>query len=186
MDGVEHGRLLDLGPAFQSTINFFIERGFRVTTDDLLRDWKEFLDSQEERLRKQAAGDPDDELTPAALAESFLDESFSYPSESFHAVLAWDLFDYLDSDLMKRVVDRIHKLLWPGGAVLATFHSRPPDSFCRYRLADNQSIELVPTPSPFTHKRVFQNREMMNLFSQFRSSKTFVGRDQLREGLFLK
>jgi hypothetical protein len=34
--------------------------------------------------------------------------------------------------------------------------------------------------------RTFQNREILNLFSRFRSAKTFVGRDQVREGLFIK
>ena len=39
-----HGRILDLGAVFQSTIMFFIEKGFRLSTEDLLRSWKEFLD----------------------------------------------------------------------------------------------------------------------------------------------
>jgi hypothetical protein len=39
----QHGRILDLGPVWQSTVNFFIERGFRVSTEDVLRSWKEFL-----------------------------------------------------------------------------------------------------------------------------------------------
>jgi hypothetical protein len=33
---------------------------------------------------------------------------------------------------------------------------------------------------------VFQNREILDIFSEFRTSKTFVGRDQVREALFLK
>jgi hypothetical protein len=45
---------------------------------------------------------------------------------------------------------------------------------------------MVSSPPLFTVERVFQNREILNLFSRFHSSKTFVGRDQIREGLFLK
>jgi hypothetical protein len=33
---------------------------------------------------------------------------------------------------------------------------------------------------------VYQNREIQDLFSQFRTTKSFVGRDQLRENLFIK
>src|SRR5262249_36080525 len=33
LDGLGRGTLLDLGPAWQTTLNFFIERGFRVTSD---------------------------------------------------------------------------------------------------------------------------------------------------------
>src|SRR5713101_1759603 len=61
-----HGRLLDVGPVWQSTVSFFVERGFKVSTEDLLRAWKEFLDNQAERLRLQAAGDDEEEMTPAA------------------------------------------------------------------------------------------------------------------------
>src|SRR3974377_735052 len=36
LDGLGHGKLLDLGPAWQTTLSFFIERGFRVTSDHVL------------------------------------------------------------------------------------------------------------------------------------------------------
>ena len=42
LDGLGRGTLLDLGPAWQTTLNFFIERGFRVTSDDILRGWADF------------------------------------------------------------------------------------------------------------------------------------------------
>lgn len=181
-----HGSLLDVGPVWQSTVSFFVERGFKVSTEDLLRAWKEFLDNQAERLRLQAAGDDEEEMSPAALAEKFLESTLVYPAESFNAVLAWDVFDYLDGELLPRVVQRLYDLLRPGGAVMGLFHSRPAEGFHRYRIVDSQSIEVLPAPGAFPHQRSFQNRELLNLFAQFRSSKTFVGRDQIREGLFLK
>jgi len=46
--------------------------------------------------------------------------------------------------------------------------------------------ELIAAPTLAVHSHVFQNREILSLFSEFRSSKTFVGRDQVREALFLK
>src|ERR1700722_12482887 len=42
---------LDLGQVSQATLNFFIEKGYRVTTEDSLRSWKEFLSAEEEGLR---------------------------------------------------------------------------------------------------------------------------------------
>ena len=63
----------------------------------------------------------------------------------------------------------------------ARSHSRPAEGFHRYRIVDSQSIELLPAPGAFPHQRSFQNRELLNLFAQFRSSKTFVGRDQIRD-----
>src|SRR5579863_771606 len=40
LDGIGHGHLLDLGPARQTTITFFIERGFKVYTEDLMATWQ--------------------------------------------------------------------------------------------------------------------------------------------------
>ena len=46
------GKLLDLGQVSQNTLNFFIEKGFRVTTEDFLRSWREFMNVEEDRRRK--------------------------------------------------------------------------------------------------------------------------------------
>lgn len=185
---IERGRVLDLGAVSQSTLNFFIERGYRISTEDMLRAWKEFLTTEEERLRGLTAGNQveGERISQATLAEKFLATSLQYPENSFHGVLAWDLFDYLDDELLPRAMQRIFKILAPGGAVLGLFHSRPPQRFHRYRIVDNQTLEWIPAPTLAVHARVFQNRQILDIFGDFRSSKTFVGRDQVREGLFLK
>ncbi len=180
------GRILDLGAVFQSTVMFFIERGFRLSTEDLLRSWKEFLLAEEESLRNAAVGDGSVRVSQGMLAGKFLDTALQYPEDNFHGVLAWDIFDYLDGELLPRVMERLYTVMRPGGAVLASFHSRAPERFHRYKVVDPQTIELVPTPTLAVHARVFQNREILDIFGKFRSSKTFVGRDQVREALLLK
>jgi hypothetical protein len=180
------GKILDLGAVFQSTVMFFIEKGFRLSTEDLLRSWKEFLLAEEETLRNAKVGDEGARVSQGMLAGKFLDTALQYPEDNFHGVLAWDLFDYLDAELLPRVMERIYTLMRPGGAVLASFHSRAPERFHRYKIIDSQNIELVPAPTLAVHARVFQNREILDIFGKFRSSKTFVGRDQVREALFLK
>jgi hypothetical protein len=186
LEGIGRGHLLDLGPARQSTINFFIDRGFKVYTDDLLTTWKIFLDADEQR-KKELAPDADrSEMTPAARAERFLQSTLQYPEGTFDAVLMWDTLDYLENDLMTKLAARLTFLVRDGGVVLALFHARKPESFHRYHVLDAQNLELIPAACPFVPQRVFQNREISNLFARYRSSKTFVGRDQLREGLFVK
>jgi hypothetical protein len=186
LSDARHGRILDLGPVWQATINFFTEKDYRISTDDLLRSWKEFLSSEEESLRRAPVGAEAAKISPAVLAEKFLESSLNYPAESFHGVLAWDLFDYFDAELLPRVMERLYTILRPGGAVLAMFHSRAAERFHRYRIVDSQNVEMLAAPTLAVHARVFQNREILDLFGKFRSSKTFVGRDQLREALFLK
>ena len=125
-------------------------------------------------------------MTPAARAERFLENTLRYPANTFDAVLLWDLLDYLDSELVSRLVVRITSLVRDGGVALAIFHTRKPEAFHRYRVLDAQNLELIPASCPFSPQRVYQNREISDLFRVFRSSKTFVGRDQLRESLFVK
>jgi len=186
LDGIGHGHLLDLGPARQTTITFFIERGFKVYTDDFLTTLKIYLDAEEKRKQESAPDANSFEMTPAARAQKFLATTLQYPPATFDAVLMWDILDYLDNDLMTQLAARITSLVRDGGVVFAIFHARKPETFHRYRVLDAENLELIPTPCPFVPQRVFQNREISNLFSRYRSSKTFVGRDQIREGLFVK
>jgi hypothetical protein len=186
---VPQARILDLGPIWQSTVNFFAEKGFRIGSEDLLRGWKEFLSVEEESLRSHPVGIVEngaDEVVPPSLAERFLESALRYPDESVHGILAWDLLDYFDADMVPRITERLFRILRPGGAMLALFHSRPAGSFHRYRIVDHQTVEQLSAPTLAVHAHVFQNREILDLFGEFRSSKTFVGRDQIREALFLK
>jgi hypothetical protein len=186
LSDIPKARILDLGAVSQSTLNFFIEKGFRVSTEDMLREWKDFLTTEEERLRTTPIGEETERRSLPALAEKFLDEGLSYPEQSVHGVLIWDLLDYFDPAVVPILMERLCNVLQPGGTVLALFHSRPAERFHRYRIIDSQTLELLPAPTVAVHAHVFQNREILDLFGKFRSSKTFVGRDQVREALFIK
>src|SRR5260370_4589314 len=186
LDGLAHGSLLDLGPVWQSTITFFAERGFKVYADDLLRDWKHFVTAEDERLRKIQPGEDASEMTPDSRADRFLQSNIKYPRDNFDAILLWDLLDFMERALVKRFVEHLADVLRPGGVIFAMFHAGKPDSFHRYRILDRQTLELIATPALFSIQRSYQNREIQDLFRGFRSSKSFVGRDQLREVLFVK
>jgi hypothetical protein len=185
LSDVPRARILDLGAVSQSTLTFFIEKGYRVSTEDLLHEWKDFLTTEEERLRTTPLGEGERHSLPA-LAEKFIDTGLNYPENSVHGVLIWDLLDYFDPAVVPALMNRLYNMLQPGGTVLALFHSRPAERFHRYRILDGQTIELLLAPTLAVHAHVFQNREILDLFGKFRSSKTFVGRDQVREALFIK
>jgi hypothetical protein len=186
LSDVPRPRILDLGAVSQSTLTFFIEKGYRVSTEDMLREWKDFLTTEEERLRTTPAGEEAERHSLPALAEKFIDSALNYPENSVHGVLIWDLLDYFDPAVVPALMNRLYNMLHPGGTVLALFHSRPAERFHRYRILDNQTVELLSAPTLAVHAHVFQNREILDLFGKFRSSKTFVGRDQVREALFIK
>ncbi len=158
-------------------------------TADLLRTWKDFLAEDERRRISAARRRPGGEVEPPdyyRLADAFIEANLSHPRGTFQAVLAWDLFDYVPEEVSHRIVEQVHDLLSPGGVVLAVFNSKLPEGFHRYRVLDDHQIEVLSAPPILPPVRVFQNREILTLFERFRSSKTYVGRDQLREGLFAK
>src|SRR5271169_3465639 len=186
LDGLGRGTLLDLGPAWQTTLSFFIERGFRVSSEDFLRGWKAFLTEEEKRLREDATAYETLDMTAKGRAERFLAENLQYSRSTFDAVLLWDLLDYLEPLLVKQMVANLTELLRPGGVILAMFHSKKPEGFQRYRVADSNTLQVISTPMICPAQRVYQNREIQDLFSRYRTMKSFVGRDQLRETLFIK
>jgi hypothetical protein len=185
LDGIGRGQMLDLGPVSQTTLNFFIERGFKVYAEDLLTAWSRFLKEEEEQSRGAQAEDSPDR-SASALADRFLASNLAHGPNSLDAVLLWDLLDYLDRETASRVVARLTNLVRDGGAVLTVFHTKIPEKFCRYRVLDGLNLEVVPAPALLPPKHVYQNREIQDLFGRFRTSKSFVGRDQLRESVFVK
>ncbi len=195
LSDVERGHMLDLGPISQATVDFFIARKFKLYSNDLLREWTRFLaaEKRDRRLATAAAGaaggpapKPDEEAERIALAQKFIATRFDYPRETFHGVLAWDLLDYFSPELAAPFVARLHEIVRPGGVVLAVLHSRVPETLHRYRVRDAETLEFLPAQETIKFARVLPNREVLNLFSHFRSSKTFVGRDQIREAMFTR
>jgi 2-polyprenyl-3-methyl-5-hydroxy-6-metoxy-1,4-benzoquinol methylase len=186
LDGLGRGTLLDLGPAWQTTLNFFIDRGFRVTSDDILRDWADFQTAEAAKLKEPLSAENYEERTPEALAQKFLDENLKYGPESFDALLLWDSLDYLEPTVVRMIVSHVSEMLRPGGVVLAMFHSKKPDDFHRYRVMDTNTLQVLSSKPVLPAQKPLQNREIQELFGRFRTMKSFVGRDQLRENLFIK
>src|SRR5260370_6842083 len=179
LDGVGRGTLLDLGPAWQTTLSFFIERGFRVSSEDILRGWKAFLTEEERLLREDAGATETLDMTPNGRATRFLTENLQYPRSSFDAVLLWDLLDYLEPTLVKQMVASLAELLRPGGGVLAMFHSKKPEGCQRYRVADSNTLQVTSSAVICPAQKVYQNREIQDLFARYRTMKSVVRRGQL-------
>ncbi len=186
LQGLGRGSLLDLGPAWQTTLNFFIERGFRVTSDDVLRDWADFQAKELAATKDQLTAEDYADRTPEVLAKKFLEENLQYGPSSMDALLLWDSLDYLEPALVKPMVAHLTDILRPGGVVLAMFHSKRPEGFQRYRVVDTHTLQVLSAKPILAAQRPLQNREIQELFGRFRTMKAFVGRDQLRESLFIK
>jgi len=186
LQGVGRGTLLDVGPVWGSTVRFFVERGYKLYTEDVLVSWRDFLRAEEEAKRSRPPGSVAPAEAPGASAVRFLQNNLLQPANSVDAILLWDLLDYLDADSLPVFLERISTLLRDGGAILAMFNTRAPERPYRYRVVDEQNLELLPSPHVVPPQHIYQNREIQLLFERFRWSKSFVGRDQFREGVFVK
>ena len=186
LEGLGRGTLLDLGPAWQTTLSFFIERGFRVTSDDILRSWAEFQANESARNKEEMTAEEFAQRTPEVLAKKYLSENLQYAPASFDALLLWDLLDYLGPTVAKQLVAHLTEMLRPGGVVLALFHSKKPEGFHRYRVMDTHTLQVLGAKTLVPSQKLYQNREIQELFGRFRTMKSYVGRDQLRETLFIK
>lgn len=166
-----HPSLLDVGCVWQATVAYFTQAGCKVYTEDLFQSLH------------QARADSRPETPP--LAERFLAGVLRYPEGNFKGIMAWDLFDYLPEELTLPLAARLYELLEPDGMLLGLFHNRAQEtSFTRYRVLDARTLELLPGSLLLPLERTYPNRALLKLFGAFRSSRTFVGRDNLRE-LFL-
>jgi SAM-dependent methyltransferase len=169
--------VLDLGPTSSANINFLTSYGGRVYNVDVLRasQDREYVVQQEDGIETLDSG-------------KFLSGNLDYPERQFDAILCWDVPDYLHEALVKPMVERIHKVLKPGGILLAFFHTKDAghDSpYCRYHIVSGEVLDLEPRPD-FRLQRVFNNRHIENLFKGFSSLKFFLARDNIREVLVVR
>jgi len=174
--------ILDLGPTSAANITYFTNLGTRTYTEDILRASREpqYLTTTAEG---QEVVDPD----------KFLAENLNFEAEQFDAVLCWDVSDYLSESLVKPVVARLHKVVKPGGLLLAFFHTKDAGAdapYHRYHIVDRDTLQLQRMPVSndpnFKLQRVFNNRHIENLFREFGSIKFFLGRDNIREVLVVR
>src|SRR3954468_11243199 len=53
LQGIGRGTLLDVGPVWGSTVRLFVERGFKLYTEDVLVAWRDYLKAEEEGARSR-------------------------------------------------------------------------------------------------------------------------------------
>jgi len=188
--------VLDLGSTSPANIRFFVERGHKIYSEDLL------VASTEPHLVTK-----DEQGAVVLDSRRFLADNLVYPAAHFDVVLCWNLPDYLDESLVRPVMGRLWSVLKPGGMLLAFFHTKDagPDSPCyRFHIVGKDVLEMQrivlkrearrgPTGAihtaitdGFRLQRVFNNRHIETLFRDFASIKFFLARDNVREVLVVR
>ncbi len=169
-------QVLDLGLPKQLTTQCFTDMGHIVTGADLLKSFHEFKQERE------------DQTVSASDADRFVASNLNYPRHTFQAVLAWDVLEHLDEEVMHSAIYKIVQILKPGGNCLAFFH------------VESQGMVIPVHEWTILHqesllfKRVYQRQLQMQftshkldqLFPQFKDVHLFLKQDALQEVLLVR
>ncbi len=170
-------KILDLGSTSPANITFMTGMGHSFHQGDILR-----------QANDKSLVIPNGDEGTTLDVERFLRESLNFAREDFDAVMFWDVADFLPEPLVKPVIERIHYAMKPSGIMLAFFHTKdtgPAAPFYRYNIVAKDTLELQPVRG-FRLQRVYQNRQVENLFRDYASVKFFLGRDNIREMLVVR
>jgi len=173
LKGTEGLSILDLSGASQANISFITEAGHRISSDDLVG------------AMLQSFGDDFGESQTDGKAARFLEQALTFPAETFDGALVWDAFQFLAPPLIDQTVERLLRVMRPGGLILAFFNADEKMKkipLYSYRIQDSKTLLQIPRGMP---QRVqnFNNRTIEKLFEDTSSVKFFLTRDHLREVL---
>jgi hypothetical protein len=163
--------ILDCAGANQDNIDFLINLGHKVYSQDLVRN-----------LDDAFGRDPAEQTNPSRI-EYFLKQNFEYPPEALDGVLLWDSLQFMSPALLNATVERLYDVMRPKAYLLAFFTATeratqvPSHAF---RIADNKTIVLAERDVRAAGQ-VFNNRNLEKLFGKFESVKFFLTRESLRE-----
>lgn len=183
--------VLDFAPANQDTVSFITNYGHKLYAED-------FLDQLDQAFSpgamEGASANPVENQSNPLLAARFFASALNFTSESFDGALVWDGLEYLNPALVQTSVDKLHKILRPGGYLLALFHADNTQgngtgtiaaADYRYRIQDAHTLRMTERPArPIAQN--FNNRSLEKLFKDFDSVKFFLTRDNLREVIVRK
>ena len=170
--------VLDLGPTSPRTIQYLTELGHKIYNEDVL-----MAAADPSLLRPAENGN-----APTLDLERFFAENLIFRGEQFDAILCWDIPDFLPEPLVKPAIERLQSVIKPGGVLLGFFHTRdagPEAPYYRYHITAPDALELQAVPR-FRLQRIFNNRNIENLFGGFKSLKFFLARDHIREVLVVR
>jgi len=167
-------RVLDIGPTSPQNINFLTELGHSVYMADLVH---ESLTGPWE-LPPESEGS-----APGFDVPGFFEQNLNFGGREFDIILLWTTLDYIPSPLVEPLIEHLKNNVHPGGRILANFHSKAKGldtAFCRYHVTSSATVEMQESEShPIL--RVYTNRTIEKLFSDFSNYRFFLAKDNLYE-----
>ena len=160
-----NAEVLDVGPVCEENIRYFAQRVKRFHICDL------FLRLNRNRLK--------------GLSTEKVREYLDYAPRSFDGINLWDLIDHLKNDEIGRLVNRCQILLKPGGMMTVTSFEKQwaPSQTHSFIMKDGGRITFRLQDHLDLPRYYHSNRIMTAILSEFRTVKSFIYRNGVREFL---
>lgn len=169
--------ILDLGRLCGSNIEWFIKKGFKVYVDDRITD-----------LQPPPKPKPTSRRGEWKLVSPPPLQALEYHEGLFDGILCWDLIDYLVLKQAKDLVTGIRSVLKTKGVVLAyfNFNKTTPPPPTRYHIEGDTQLAYETLPPFPVSRRIYENREIEEIFTGFEILNSTFLKNQMREVLVQK
>lgn len=169
--------ILDMSGASQANVSFITGYGHRISSDDALGTMQtcfgaDFFSNQQ----------------AASNAHRFLEQTLTFPDETFDGALVWDTLQFLIPPLLEDTVAKLLRVMRPGALLLAFFNSdekRAQVPLYNYRIQDSKTLAQTPRGG-LQRAQYFNNRVLERLFERASSLKFFLTRGAQREVIVRK
>ena len=169
--------VLDIGSVIGSNIEFFLNLGVKIYMEDLL---PAYLNPLYTKLI-------DDKRT--LDEQKFFSENLQYEDTFFDGLICWDIMNYVDPKFAKIFAERIAAKMRPDSCILGFFHTQKdkgPSALYKYRVCNETMLEYIPIGLNLEVRRVYQTRDVTQLFSEFQSQKFYLLKHNMLEVLLKK
>jgi hypothetical protein len=129
----------------------------------------------------------DDKMT--LNEQQFFGENFAYADQFFDGLICWDFLSYLEPKFARIFVERISAKMKADSLVLGFFRTQKsagPTTLHKYRISSESFLEYIPLDRMVEIKKVYQTRDVTQLFTEFSSQKFYLLKHQVLEVLLRK
>jgi SAM-dependent methyltransferase len=164
--------ILDMSGASQANISFITGLGHRISSDDIVGTMEQCFGA--DFFENQQA---------ASNAQRFIEQTLTFPDESFDGALVWDALQFLNSPVLEETITQLLRVMRPGGQMLLFFNADERTAripVYNYRIQDQKTLLQSPRGG-YQRSQYFNNRMLERLFERATSVKFFLTRDHLRE-----
>jgi hypothetical protein len=170
--------VLDLSPASNANLEYFLQFGLKVYLYDILREVSE---------KEEGLGDANAKVKVATLAMRLV-EAFPFQGIPFDGVILWNTLDYLSDLVFPIVLTKALGALRDKGLLYAFFFEETaPLAYERIQIANINQVTVEPLPALSVKRlRTFSNRMIQDLFGGHKIEAFYMTPNGIREVLVRK